>query len=376
MPNFYNRLEPFDRFADVTNMRHYAPVPDDWYVVITDVRGSTQAIKDGRYRDVNTVGVAGLIAVKNALNGMDFPFVFGGDGVTMLIPPEGREAVESALLGMQTHANYYFRMSLRVGLVKVAEVRRHDADVLVARHRLAGTQCLAMFRGGGLTVAEKLVKGDTERYAPQGKETEVSFEGLSCRWRPIETKNGRILAILVQDLAGVENAYTELLSRLYEALDGDMQHANPVHIEDMAYKPFIRTAIEEKRFHSRWLDVGYLDRLLRIFLAGPIFRWHLPLLKRYTSAVAAHSDFRKFDDSLRLVLDCTPEQARKIQDVLEMFRLQRRICYGVHTTDKALMTCYVPSIEPGRHIHFIDADKGGYALAAAQMKAQLKQMGY
>ena len=50
--------------------------------------------------------------------------------------------------------------------------------------------------------------------------------------------------------------------------------------------------------------------------------------------------------------------------------LQQRgdILYGWHDSDRALMTCFVRSLT--QHAHFIDAGDGGYAKAAAQLKAK------
>ena len=36
------------------------------------------------------------------------------------------------------------------------------------------------------------------------------------------------------------------------------------------------------------------------------------------------------------------------------------------------MTCYVPSFSDGKHVHFIDGGDGGYAIAAKQLKQQMK----
>lgn len=45
-----------------------------------DIRGSTRAIEEGRYKQVNMVGAAVITAVLNACAGYEIPFVVGGDG--------------------------------------------------------------------------------------------------------------------------------------------------------------------------------------------------------------------------------------------------------------------------------------------------------
>jgi Protein of unknown function (DUF3095) len=82
-----------------------------------------------------------------------------------------------------------------------------------------------------------------------------------------------------------------------------------------------------------------------------------------------NSDFRKYDDGLRMIIDCTPELA----DALE-----RRLAaakgianYGLHRQHGAMMTCFTPSPTRSDHVHFIDGAQGGYAAAASVLKAGL-----
>ena len=88
--HFYEDIVGFSNFNDLVHDEHYHPVPSDWWVVITDVMGSTQAVQDGRYKDVNTIGAATLVALRNAIPDISIPFVFGGDGASALIPGEYR----------------------------------------------------------------------------------------------------------------------------------------------------------------------------------------------------------------------------------------------------------------------------------------------
>lgn len=49
--DFYKTLPEFSGIDGMTNQGHYREAPDDWFVVITDVRGSTAAVAQGRYKE-------------------------------------------------------------------------------------------------------------------------------------------------------------------------------------------------------------------------------------------------------------------------------------------------------------------------------------
>jgi len=46
--SFYAKLTPFTDFVGLNDGDHYEAAPADWWVVITDVKGSTKAIEEGR----------------------------------------------------------------------------------------------------------------------------------------------------------------------------------------------------------------------------------------------------------------------------------------------------------------------------------------
>ena len=84
--SFYAKMPAFTNFAELTQIENFQEVPSDWVVIITDVRSSTKAIEDGRYKDVNTIGAATIVSLNNVMEDGDYPFVFGGDGATAVIP--------------------------------------------------------------------------------------------------------------------------------------------------------------------------------------------------------------------------------------------------------------------------------------------------
>jgi hypothetical protein len=112
--------------------------------------------------------------------------------------------------------------------------------------------------------------------------------------------------------------------------------------------------------------------LATTFLYFLIMRFGLRVGKfipaKYTQQVIENSDFRKFDDSLRMVLDCTPQLAAEIESYLKDAAGRGVIRYGIHSQDHAMMTCFTPSPANPNHVHFIDGAEGGYALAADALK--------
>ena len=79
----------------------FTPLPDDWQVGAADVVKSTDALRAGRYKDVNMAGAAVVGAVRNALGGQSFPFVFGGDGAVLAVPPDMAEAARAAMAALR-----------------------------------------------------------------------------------------------------------------------------------------------------------------------------------------------------------------------------------------------------------------------------------
>ena len=375
--DFYHKLKPLVHFRNITDEEYFLPLPEDWLVIITDVIGSTQAIEEGRYRDVNIVGIAGLVAVKNALGGADFPYIFGGDGVSMLLPASLKDKAEQALLSMQHLATQNFNLGLRVGVIKASEIVAKGGKITMGKLHLVGGQSLAVVSGGGVSLAEKIIKANPSTYAPippkgfDAKSQEVDLTGLSCRWQPIKPLTGTILTLLVKRQSSQSHAYHEFLDGMYKIFYKSMKNANPVKITNMAFQRFSALIKDEKRYYLNPWQFDYVMRIITDFMSGPLFRWPMSLLHFYTKSMAVHSDYRKFDDAFRMVLDCTPTQANQIKTLLETLRQEGKIHYGLHESQSALMTCYVPNIGEGKHVHFIDGNDGGYALAAKQLKAQM-----
>lgn len=391
--DFYASLKPFDRFADVANPAVYARVPESWMVLITDVKGSTKAIEAGRYKDVNALGVSTITAVLNEVRDTQIPYVFGGDGATMVVPPTHVEAVKRAAQGAQALARDAFNMELRAGMVPIRDLAAAGTQVRVARFKVSEHICLAMFEGGGLAHAEQLIKDPLlgGRYAltPAQNVQPGMFQGFECRWQPIPARKDRILSLLVVALSDAKDEqrriYREVLEGIHGAARSGEEGLRPVHESTLALshnpKAFQTEALMRVG-RPRGLAVAL--RRLKIWLlcrvAGLLMATGLSAGSRqgrfngstYKAEVAANTDFRKFDDTLRMVIDVSDAEQSAIESYLTAQRAAGRIAYGTHSSAAALMTCLIRDFS-GNHLHFVDGSDGGYALAAKQLKQQLKE---
>lgn len=90
----------------------------------------------------------------------------------------------------------------------------------------------------------------------------------------------------------------------------------------------------------------------------------------YKTAVILASDYQKIDDVLRMVIAGTPEQTTQLESYLEKRSQAGELVYGIHISNRALLTCLIAN-RNGFHIHLVDAADGGYALAAKKLKSSL-----
>jgi hypothetical protein len=338
---FYGSIPVFRGFASLMDPDLYSPLPDDWSIGIADIVESTKAIAQARYKAVNMAGAAVIAAVTNALDGREFPFVFGGDGASFAISPTDCERARNALAATAAWVQDDLDLVMRVALVPVAAVRAQGFDLRVARFGPSPNLSYAMFTGGGLGWAEAAMKrGEfAVEAAPSG--TQPDLTGLSCRFEEIPSVRGVILSVLIVPGRDAEPAlFRKLIEDVVALVERSPDAGRPVPTGG----PPLRWPPAGVEFEARAQRGG-------------------PLLKRRI-AVLAHTLFAY----LIMVLDCTHDLERKLTQRLAEAAAAGVARYGLHRQDAAMMTCFTPSALRSDHVHFIDGARGGYASAATALK--------
>jgi len=373
---FYDGIPVFDRFGEITNPASYQPLPDDWFVGMADVVQSTQAIRANRYKAVNMAGAAVIAAVTNALSRQEFPFVFGGDGASFAVPPQAEPAARAALAATATWVGEQLSLTLRVALIPVSAVRAQGRDVLVARFGPSKNVSYAMFAGGGMSWAEAAMKRGEFAVPHATRGAIPDLTGLSCRFAEIPARRGLILslvAVAANDAAA--EGFRALIKDVVDLVEQSPDASHPVPDGGPPFRwPPNGIDLEARTWRSA--APLALRRLYLLFFTGVgylVLNYKIQVgkfvPKVYLKELVANSDFRKFDDALRMVLDCTPALADAIEQRLKEAAHAGVARYGLHRQGAAVMTCFTPSIERSDHVHFIDGAEGGYAQAAMALKA-------
>jgi hypothetical protein len=374
---FYGGIPVFRGFTRLMDPALYLPLPDDWSIGVADIVDSTKAIAAQRYKAVNMAGAAVIASVTNALKGREFPFVFGGDGASFAVAPRDVEAAREALAATATWVREDLDLRMRVALMPVSAVRAQRLDVRVARFGPSANLSYAMFSGGGLAWADAAMKRGEFAIAEAPAGTQPDLSGLSCRFDVIPASRGLILSVLVMPTRDADpQAFRKVIEDIIHLVERSPDGARPVPPQGPPLKWPPQGLDYEARAKRGGSLLARRARVLASTLLGYlIMRFDLKvggfMPKVYKRQLVENSDFRKYDDGLRMVLDCTPELERTLSDRLASAARDRVVRYGLHRQDAAMMTCFMPSALRSDHMHFIDGARGGYASAATALKAMM-----
>jgi Protein of unknown function (DUF3095) len=372
---FYGSIPPFRGFTRLMEPSLYLPLPNDWFVGVADIVESTKAIAARRYKAVNMAGAAVIAGVTNALEGREFPFVFGGDGASFAVAPDDLERAREALAATATWVREDLDLVMRVAVVPVATIRAQGADVRVARFGPSANLSYAMFSGGGLGWAEAAMKRGEFAVLPAPVGTQPDLSGLSCRFEEIPTTRGLILSVLVVPAGSADPvAFRKVIEDIIGLVEESPDSGRPVPPGG----PPLKWPPQGVDYEARAARGGSLATRRAVVLASTLWAYLVMRFgirvgnfvpKNYVRQVVENSDFRKYDDGLRMILDCSEELQNELAERLAAAAEKGIVRYGLYAQDAAMMTCFTPSVMRADHVHFIDGARGGYASAATALKA-------
>ena len=377
--SFYKELTEIKDFSQIMNDGNYSKIPEDWYVLVSDIKGSTKAIEEGMYKKVNFVAALAIIGVLNINKNSEFPYIFGGDGASLIVPPHLLDKSKIVLLETAKKAKDLFELNLRVGVVSVKEIEKRGSFIEITKFRATKDYTQAIVRGNGLELAEDLLKKEystfkidenfTYNYLPD-------FDGLECRWEDIKSPKEETIALLIKstNLEKSNVIYQNVLNKIDE-IAGSQTQRNPIkeiNQLNVSFNPKVlntEASLSSLNIFSKFFTI--LRLIIENLLGSFLMKFSIGQWCDYKNRIMRTTDTEKFDDMLRMVISTDKIQTKELEDYLEKEYQEGYLVYGIHKSDSALMTCLIFE-RHGKHIHFVDSSNGGYALAAKALKARLK----
>ena len=350
----------------------FSKVPEDWLVVVTDVKNSTLAVQNGLHETVNLVATGCIVAVLNIAykNQMNIPFFFGGDGATCIIPPTILHAVVQSLLIHKDNTLSNFDIDLRVGYLPVSEVFKQGFVLKISKFKSSATFSIPVVLGNGLLYAEKIIKGEDHRLSIiKSDEENLDLEGMQCRWDRIAPPENydEVISLLV--VAMQENEQGTVFGKVVKLLDdiyGTSQKRQPISVSRLKLKATmskLNLEMKVKFGHMRFI-YGLYHTIITWF---GWYYFRTKEGKNYLTTIVDFADTLVIDGRINTVISGNGAQRMALEKALNELENLGEIRYGLFVSKESVMSCYVPDSDKA-HIHFVDGAEGGYTKAAGILK--------
>jgi hypothetical protein len=357
----------------------FCRVPDNWYVVITDVEKSTNAVTKGMHENVNLIATGSMVAVLNISYkaGITVPSFFGGDGATFIIPPSLMPVTVRALQKHRDNSQKNFGLNMRVGHVAVSDIYEKGHHLMVSKWRTSRLFITPIVLGDGLAYAENLIKSPDYVDAPvKESRDELDLSGMQCRWDTVEPPQdyNEVVSLLVVACDGDHQAgaFRQVIDILDETY-GAQETRKPITIPKLRIKATIRKLALEMRTKFGRYAPFYLAKNWMTGLIAPYF-FKTKSGKKYLNQLVEMSDTLIIDGKINTVISGTSQQRTKLVTALDTLEQQGIINYGFHVSKESVLSCYVRNLDES-HIHFVDGAEGGYTHAAAMLKKKMLDAG-
>ncbi|PWS28729.1 DUF3095 domain-containing protein [Pedobacter yonginense] len=376
--NFYSNL-PVNKISLselLLKNKQFKNVPADWFVIITDIKNSTDAVLSGLHENVNLIATGSIVTVLNIAfkAGISIPFFFGGDGATFLIPPSIVDASMKALSLYRTNTLTNFNLELRTGILSVVEIYEHKHELKICKFNSTGNFSIPIVLGNGLNYAEKVIKGD-DYLATVHNDTdeELDLSGMQCRWDKIEppehSEEVVTLIVIAQDCDQQAKVYSKVIKEI-DRIYGLPEKRQPISIPKLIFRTSFNNLGKEMRSRIGKINVFELVKTWFINLYGYIY-FRTDSGKNYLQKLVEMSDTLVIDGRINTVITGTEKQRLILQHVLNDLENEHKLHYGLFVSGQSVMSCYVRDLVDD-HIHFVDGSEGGYTKAAAVLKQKLK----
>lgn len=380
--SFYKDLPSYQvSTADIFQDTRFVTVPDDWEIIVADVKDSSRAVSDGRHNDVNLVAGGSAIAVLNVAHkyGIEIPFFYGGDGVTFIVPPTLLKPALAALTAHIANASKNFNLDMHKGHINVGAMYGKGFFLKITKLNTGEGLHKAIIFGDGLIEAEKIIKAKAEQISERKTDSLANMEGLECRWNSIKppasaTEVVCLLIIAVEPLQQ-RIVFKEVLQHM-QMIYGDINNRHPLSTERLHLLFSIDKVKKEMIVkYGKWKPLYFFKSFFQTIAGLFYFKYNLNIKnlpgRIYLEQVISNSDTLMIDGRINTIISGTEAQRLQLITFLLEKEKEGSLIFGHHASSESIMTCYIRNRNKD-HIHFVDGSNGGYTKAAMEIKRKLQ----
>lgn len=362
----------------IKDPRFFHTVPQDWSVVIADVKDSTIAMQNGLHNEVNLAATGSIVSVLNAIKKQPLryktPYFFGGDGVTFLVPNEIERVVMNALAQHAKHVKDTFAFVLRIGTLSVQDITATEHRIRICKYKLNQYLTIPIVLGTGLKYAESQIKQTyKEDQLMSLKTMPVDLKGMECRWDEIapEQKESKVICLLAvcNDDVRQHDIYAKLISKI-NSIFGDLDKRQPIGTPMLKLEATIAKIRKEMYARIGRYSMVYLIKNWLITYFGAFYFKYFKEGKQYVFRVSQLSDTLMIDGTINTVMKGNEIQIEELKGFLDEMEAKGDLKYGLHITYASVMSCYIQDRKEN-HIHFVDGTEGGYTAASQVFKRKI-----
>ncbi len=376
--NFYLELPIHTRRLSklMSSNSLFHDVPEDWHILVADIKNSTRAVKDGKHQQVNLVATGSVIAILNlaAARKINIPFFFGGDGATMLVPPALLSSGISALKKHKINTFKNFNFELKIGHVSLEDVYKKGMHLKIARARINPVFNIPVVLGNGLEYAETLVKNFPEQVVVPVDNLPLNLDGMECKWNRIKPpkENQEVISLIVCNHG--EEEPSKSFSQVLKAIDdiyGSPRSRKPISVKRLKLNAKLgQINLEMRSKLGKFNGFYFVKNWLRNNLGKLYFNFS-DSGKIYLEKLVELTDTITIDGRINTVITGNADQRSSLVSFLDHLEKAGKIKYGLQVSGESVMSCYVKDMATNDHIHFVDGADGGYTKAANNLKEKL-----
>jgi len=381
---FYKNIPVTSKsFVDlISHKKNFKPIPEDWFIIVADIENSTEMFDKGKYKDMNivsssTVAVAVNVAIENHV---EIPFIYGGDGSTIIAPKEVVKEILGELITLRENAKQNFNITMRIGYMSVADIYDVNKKISVTKFLVSEGYTQAVFLGEGLYYAEEKIKNDRRFHTRLEIEKKpLNLEGLQCRCDEIRPPKGKpeVVTLIIESVSNMDTkTYLKVLHDIEEVY-GNFNQRHPITSKQTFRFLEIRTLVHASkikygRVKILYIFAQYIKAFLHSINVGLGLNFTLFRHDDYTDEIIAATDTLKIDGTLKTIIAGTYRQREKLLEKLSKREKKKQIWFGHYTSLSSTQTCYIHKRNQ-QYINLIDGTDGGYVQAAKILKKKKQQ---